>query len=33
LITAWNDGANEQNALATEARRKMIETGLLDAPN
>jgi hypothetical protein len=30
LIADWNAGANEQNALAAAARRKMTDSGLLD---
>jgi len=30
-ITDWNDAAREQTALVADARRKMTETGLLDA--
>ncbi|MGN6820170.1 MAG: hypothetical protein ACTHJR_16010 [Sphingomonas sp.] len=29
---AWNDAVEEQNALSAQARRKMAESGLLDAP-
>ncbi|HEX7695265.1 MAG TPA: hypothetical protein VF409_12290 [Sphingomonas sp.] len=30
-ITDWNDAVKEQNELATEARRKMAETGIFDS--